>query len=223
MLTEEEATTLKEYVSAGGHLFVEARAGWVDEQGHAQPIVPGFGWDEMLGVREAQLIPQKEFTVKWGAVQFKAMTFQEQFEVESHSARRIAVTEDGTPIAYENKYQKGSAIVLGAFAGQENYEHPVAMHPLAGSLSRWADLSEPGLRATRPVELRQMVGANGRWVFFFNHGDKPASVEFSRSLEKPASSIREIMTGEKISAAGTKLHLKADVPANSVRVYRIEF
>ena len=223
MLTGEEATTLKEYVSAGGHLFVEARAGWVDERGHAQPRVPGFGWDEMLGVRERQLIPQKEFTVKWGAVQFKAMTFQEQFEVENHSARRLAVTEDGTPIAYENEYHKGSAIVLGAFAGQENYEHPVAMHPLAGSLARWAGLSEPRLRATGSVGLRQMYGANGRWVFFFNHGDKPASVEFSRALERPASSIREIMTGEKVSVAGTKLNLKTDVPANSVRVYRIEF
>ena len=68
-----------------------------------------------------------------------------------------------------------------------------------------------------------MYGANGRWAFFFNHGDKPASVEFSRALERPASSIREIMTGEKVSVAGTELNLKTDVPANSVRVYRIEF
>jgi len=223
MLTEEEAKILKGYVAAGGHLFVEARAGWVDERGHAEPRVPGFGWDKMFGVREKQLIPNKEFAVKWGAAQFKAMRFEEQFEVENRAARPVAVTADGTPIAYENEYQKGCAIILGGFAGQENYQHPVAMHPLAGLLARWAGLSEPKLQAPGLVELRQMYAPKGRWVFFFNHGDKPASVEFARRLEKPASRIREIMTSRELAPTGNDLNLKAIVPGQSVRIYRIEF
>jgi beta-galactosidase GanA len=223
MLTEEEARVLKEYVCGGGHLFVEARAGWVDERGHAEPRVPGFGWDEMLGVRERQLIPNKEFTVKWGDVQFKGMGFEEQFEVEDRAAHQVALTEQGTPIAYEHEYHKGRAIILGGFAGQENYEHPVAMHPLARWLARWAGLSEPKLRAPALVELRQMYTSNGRWVFFFNHGDKPASVEFSRVLERSASRIREITSGREIAPTGTDLNLKELVPGQSVRVYRIEF
>jgi len=223
MLTGEEAQTLKEYVSSGGHLFVEARAGWVDETGHAQPRVPGFGWDEMLGVREKQLIPEKEYAVKWGTAQFKGMTFQEQFDVEDHGARPLAVTADGTPIAYENEYHKGRAIIFGGFAGQENYQHPLAMHPLGGLLAQWAGLSEPKLRAPALLELRQMYAAKGRWVFFFNHADKPARVEFARVLERPASSIREILSGQKFAVVETDLNLKAEVPAQSVRIYRIEF
>ncbi|HXJ89615.1 MAG TPA: beta-galactosidase [Candidatus Binatia bacterium] len=223
MLTAEEARILKEYVSAGGHLFVEARAGWVDERGHAEPRVPGFGFDEMFGVREKQLIPDKEFVVKWGAVQFKGMTLQEQFEADDRAVKPVALTEDGTPIAFENEYHKGHAIILGAFAGQENYEHPVAMHPLAGLLARWAGLSQPNLRAPALLELRQMYASQGRWVFFFNHGDKPASVEFSRLLERPASTIREIMTGREITPSGTDLNLKELVPGQSVRIYRIKF
>src|SRR5262252_3847289 len=124
MLTEEEARILKEYVSGGGHLFVEARPGWVDERGHAEAKVPGFGWDEMLGVREKQLIPTKEWEVKWGDAQFKGMTFQEQFEVGDHSTHPLAIAPDGSPIAYENEYRKGKAIIFGSFAGQENYLHP---------------------------------------------------------------------------------------------------
>src|SRR5262249_32218216 len=135
----------------------------------------------------------------------------------------VAVTGDGTPIAYENEYQKGCAIILGGFAGQENYEHPVVMHPLAALLARWAHLSEPKLQAPGLLELRQMYAPNGRWVFFFNHADKTASVEFARGLERPASRIGEIMTGEEIAHAGTDLNLAADVPAQSVRIYRIEF
>jgi beta-galactosidase len=223
MLTDEEARILKEYVSIGGHLFVEARPGWVDERGHAEPKVPGFGWDEMLGVREKQLIPTKEFEVKWGAAQFNAMMFQEQFEMEGHSARPVAVTTDGTPIAYRNNYHKGSAIIFGAFAGQENYQHPLAMHPLAGLLLRWTGVSKPKLQAPRLLELREMSAPKGRWVFFFNHANKPASVEFTRKLEKPAAGIREIMTGQEVAHGGTALDLRADVPAQSVRVYRIDF
>ena len=223
MMAADEATALKEYVSAGGNLFVEARPGWVDERGHAEPRVPGFGWDEMLGVREKQLIPAQECEVTWGVARFKGMSLQEQFEVQDHSARPLAVTGDGTPIAYENEYQKGKAIIFGSFAGQQNYRHPLAMHPLAGLLARWAGLAEPRLHAPKLVELRQMVAEKGRWVFFFNHADNPAAVQFSRPLEKPAAHIREIMTGQKLSPVGTDLNLKAEVPAGSVRIYRIDF
>jgi beta-galactosidase len=223
MLADEEAKILKEYVSAGGHLFAEARPGWVDERGHAEPKVPGFGWDEMLGVREKQIIPTKELEVKWGTVNFKAMTFEEQFELETQSPRPVAVAADGTPIAYENDYGKGKAIIFGSFAGQQNYLHPVAMHPLAGLLAQWAGISAPRLESPGLLELRQMYAPKGRWVFFFNHADQPASVKFKRVMEKPVSSVREIMTGERVSPAETNLSLKVEVPAQSVRIYRIDF
>ena len=223
MLTDEEAQVLKGYVAGGGHMFVEARPGWVDARGHAEPIVPGFGWDAMLGVREKQILPGKEFDVKWGGAQFKAMKFQEQFEVESKSARAVAFTADGTPVAYENAYGKGSTIILGSFAGQENYQHPIAMNPLGGILSGWAGLSKPNFRAPSLVELRQMYAPDGRFVFFFNHRDGSASVEFSRTLEKHALSIREIMTGQQIPATGNTLHLNAELPPHSVRIYRIDY
>jgi beta-galactosidase len=222
MLTDEEARILNEYVSNGGHLFVEARPGWVDERGHAEPKVPGFGWDEMLAVRERQLLPGKEFDIRWGSARFKAMTFQEQFEAES-SARPVASAADGTPIAFENQYKKGSAIIFGSFAGQENYQHPIPMHPLGDILAQWAGVSRPNLQAPPMLELRQMHSPEGRFVFFFNHSDKPASVEFSRALEKPASGIREVSTGEKIPLTGTKLQIKAKVPAQAVRLYRIDY
>jgi beta-galactosidase len=223
MLTDEEAKILKDYVSQGGHLFVEARPGWVDERGHAEPKIPGFDWDKMFGVRERQLIPAKEFPVKWGNSAFKAMTFQEQFDLESKSAHPVASLSDGSALAYENRYNKGDAIIFGGFAGQENYEHPLTMHPLAGILARWARLSQPKLQAPPLLELRQMHAPEGRWIFFFNHADKAVSVEFSRTLERPASAIREIVTAQKIHSAGRNLTMKTVVPAQSVRIYRIDF
>lgn len=222
MLTDEEASTLQRYVASGGHLFVEARPGWIDERGHAQPRVPGFGWDAMLGVREKQIIPGGEFDVHWDAERFKSMTFDEQFEPEGTTAKVVANLANGTPIAYENTYQKGSTIVFGSFAGQENYQHPESRNPLAGLLMQWAGIAAPELQAPQLVELRQMGAPNGRLVFFFNHGDRTAHVEFSRELERPAKAIREITTGTKVTTDGAKLRLEADVPAKSVRIYRID-
>jgi beta-galactosidase len=223
MLTDEEAKVLKDYVANGGHMFVEARPGWVDERGHAEPKIPGFGWDQMLGVREKEILPGKEFDVKWGGAEFKGMKFEEQFAVENKSARAVAFAAGGTPIAYENAYEKGSAIIFGSFAGQENYRHPLVMNPLGAILADWAGLSKPNFRAPALVELRQMSAPNGRFVFFFNHRDAPASVEFSRPLEKPASAIREITTGGQLRITGNTLDLKAEIPAQSVRVYRIDY
>lgn len=223
MLTAEEASTLMRYVAGGGRLFVEARPGWVDESGRAQPRIPGFGWDEMLGVHEKQVTPGKEFEVRWGGSEFHAMTFAEQFEADGSSAQVVASLDDGTPIAYENKYGKGSAIVLGSFAGQENYRNPIAMHPLGGILARWARLTEPDLHAPPLLELRQMRAPSGRLVFLFNHSQKTADVRFSRNLERPAVTIREIVTGETPAADGTQFKLDELIPPESVRVYRIDF
>jgi len=224
MLTEEEARLLKDYASGGGHLFVEARPGWVDERGHAQPKVPGFGWDEMLGVREQQLIPEKEFEVRWETEQFKAMRFREVFGAPGQGSQPRAFLPDGAPIAYESRYHQGRAIIFGSLAGQENYQRPVAMHPLGRILARWASLSEPRLTAPGLLELREMYAQEkGRWVFFFNHSETPAKVRFVRSLERPASAIREIVTGASVPPKGADLELRCEVPGGSVRIYRIDF
>jgi hypothetical protein len=151
------------------------------------------------------------------------MKFQEQFEVENQSAHAVAQLADGTPIAWENRYEKGTTILFGSFAGQQNYEHPVAMHPLAGILSQWAGLSQPNLHTSPLLELRQMQAAKGRFVFFFNHSEEAAVVAFRRELEKPPSSIREIMTDQKITATGKTFSVKTEVPPQSVRIYRIDY
>lgn len=43
MMAKDEAAALKTHVENGGHLFAEARPGWVNEDGHAESAVPGFG------------------------------------------------------------------------------------------------------------------------------------------------------------------------------------
>jgi hypothetical protein len=68
-----------------------------------------------------------------------------------------------------------------------------------------------------------MSAPNGRLIFFFNHSDLAATVEFKRLLEKPAIAVNEISTSQRITTTGTQLEIKTEVPAESVRIYRIDY
>jgi beta-galactosidase GanA len=223
MMTSDEAHVLEQYVANGGHLFVEARPGWVDDRGYAEPKIPGFGWEQMLGVREKELIPGKEFTIKWGPQEFKSMTFLERFDTPNGLAKPVAHSADQTPIAFENDFGKGSTIIIGSFVGQENYREPVDMHPLGAILAEWAHLTLAELHAPASVELRKMQGEKGHLVFFFNHADTPANVAFTLRLEKPASRIHEIVSGESAGSTASNLRIETVVPAQGVRIYRIDY
>ena len=223
MMTKDEAAALKTYVENGGHLFMEARPGWVKEDGHAESAVPGFGWTEMLGVRESSIDPGKQVEVKWGAREFTGTSFAEHFSVLDDKAKPVATFADGTPAGYEHTYGKGRAILLGTFAGQSNEAKPVAMHPLGGILMKWAGLTEPSLKAPALVELREMDGEKGRFVFFFNHGERTAEVEFTEELDRPTGSVKEIVIGETRKQEGKRFTVKTEVPALAVRIYRIDY
>jgi len=151
------------------------------------------------------------------------MTFAERFETESASARPVATLDDGTPVAYENNVGKGSAIVFGSFAGQQNFREPANMHPLGDILVHWAGLTQPKLDAPPLVELRQMSSPNGRFIFLFNHGDRPAHVRFSRALEKPAKTIRFVTTATILPTGGSTANVDTEVPPSGVQIVRIDY
>jgi beta-galactosidase GanA len=223
MMTNDEAAALKTYVENGGHLFMEARPGWVNEDGHAEGAVPGFGWTELLGVRESSIDPRKQVEVKWGAQEFAGMSFAEHFSGLDAKVRVVATFADGAPAGYEHVYGKGSAILLGTFVGQSNEAKPVAMHPLGKILATWAGLTEAALKAPTLVELREMDGENGHFVFFFNHGETAAEVEFTEELGRSAADVREIVTGETRRVEGKRFAVKTQVPALGAKIYRVDY
>jgi hypothetical protein len=90
--------------------------------------------------------------------------------VLDQNARVVAKFADGTAAACEHLYGKGSATLLGTFAGQQNEAKPVAMHPRGEILAKWAGFAQPEWKARALVELRGMDGEKGKFVFLFNHG-----------------------------------------------------
>ncbi|HEY3132462.1 MAG TPA: beta-galactosidase [Acidobacteriota bacterium] len=225
LLTEHMAGMLEQYVSRGGHLFVEARAGWNDERGYAQPVIPGFQWHKLFGVREKSVTPRAEFPLRWGKTSFSAAALEERFEILDKSAEPLAFFEDGSPAAFERKHGKGSAIVLGGFAGLLNEAKPVSNHPLGDILARWAGLTLPDLKFSAPVEFRQLSAAAGKLILLFNHGKEPVTVDAGIELEKPAARIRDLIVDRSMDQKEStrKLRLRVEIPPQSVRVYRVDY
>ena len=60
-------------------------------------------------------------------------------------------------------------------------------------------------------------------VFLMNWGTRDANVELGLPLDRPARQVREITGGERISASGTTLRIRTAVPAQGVKVYRIDY
>ena len=242
LMLSSEARALEEYVREGGHLFAEARAGWVDERGYAQDAIPGFGWERMLGVREKSVTPRPDPRIRWGGGEIAGAVFEERFTVLDPAAKPLAYFDDGSPAAYEHHYGRGSAIMVGSFPGQAN-ETPEAMarqranivvgnlpadhaatgmHPLGGFLTEWAGVSLPDLKTSAPIDLQQLIAPSGRMVFLVNWGTQPAKLDLTLPLDRPPKQVREITRGQ-VLAVGNPLRIQADVPAQAVLVYRIDY
>jgi hypothetical protein len=100
--------------------------------------------------------------MQWGAQEFTGTSFAEHFTVLDQNSRVVAQFADGAAAACEHIYGKGSAILLGTFAGQQNEAEPRTMHPLGEILAKWAGLAQPEWMVPAVAELREMGGDKGK-------------------------------------------------------------
>jgi beta-galactosidase len=223
LLTKSMADALEGYAREGGHLFVEARPGWQDETGRAEPVLPGFGWDRMFGVREIEVRPVKQVEVRWGTHRFPGAGFAETFQAADASAQAVAQFEDGRAAAYERVHGRGRVLLLGTFAGERNQQEPVAMHPLGDALVEWAGVTTSRVQSNAFVEERRMTAPTGELLFLLNHGSAETDVEDDLALRATPKSVRELIAGRQMPATGNRLVIRTRIPGESVRVYRVDY
>ena len=222
LMTREMAAVLGDYAKAGGHLFVEARAGWQDERGYASAILPGFGWHEVFGVRETQVEPVKKVNVTWSGKTFAATGFVERLSVLEPDVRTLATFDDDAPAVVERGYGSGRVALLATFAGEQNQLEPVAQHPLADALVQWSGVARSTVTSSAPVEVRRMTAPAADVVMVFNHGTVDAQVRIPLSSVAGQARIRELTRDDLVTVTGTAPILSVTVPAQQARVYRID-
>jgi beta-galactosidase len=237
LMLKSEAAALMEYVHGGGHLFTEARPGWVDERGHAQEIVPGFGWEQMLGVREVSVNPKPDTTIQWGDRKMAGAILEERFSsVGDGTAKRLAQYDDGLSAAVEHAYGAGRTIVAGTFLGMANEtpeaasrsnivvgNQPAVMrapHPLGAFLADWAGLTLPDLKTSSAIDFQELDADTGRLLFAINWDLRPVRIDVGIPRAK---SVREVLTPGGVMSAANGTRIVDEVPAQGVRVYRVDY
>ena len=207
MLTEASADGLKRFVRNGGTLVTEARCGWNDDRGFSQDVIPGFGLDEVFGVREGRLKMEDSveilltdlgarFVSRPAGTVARGVGIRGDFQTYP-GTEVLAEFRDGAPAMTSRSFGAGRAIVAGTFLGMANGRRPdEATEEVFAAAARSAGVSPLfGLElplSERPVEVRVLESPERKIVFLFNHGDDPASVEL------PFGKLVDLETGEEI-------------------------
>ena len=133
----EVTPALREYVTRGGTLITEARAGWNTDAGRASEIIPGMGLHELVGCRETavQSIPGSKTELVWDAdvllprgTKLPARLYEETLEPMREDAKVVARFADGRPAAVTARFGRGKTLMLGS------YVSPVAEPQFANAL-----------------------------------------------------------------------------------------
>jgi len=215
MATEHQAKLL-EFVESGGVMLAEARFGWIDERGFSSDVVPGGGLDQVVGCREAEVVPlrkastitiAKDHPVLPGlatGARLDTVFFEESFDVFGPASEVLAVTESGRPAMVYAPHGKGAAIIVGSFVGAayHHFGNPNNARLLTG-LAQWLAVAKPvEVMSSEPevmVEARVLEGDGYRLLFGFNRGQKATSAQFALPANEPSTSVRNLETGQTVA------------------------
>jgi len=220
MLQQSVAEALKVYVKGGGTLISEARPAWNDDRGHANARIPGFGLDEVFGVREKELqspervemILARELDGALSGMAGRTIPgsgFAEHLEITGSSVRVVARFPGengaiGDPATVMSRYGDGRAVLIGSFvagAFEADPEKSRAAGDLLGALVATAGVA-PDVRisgAQGVVETRYLESDAATVLIGINHSDSPQKVTLTFSPDTPEAIWLNLETGASVN------------------------
>ncbi len=218
MLTATAARQLASFVENGGTLFSEARCGWNDDRGYSQDVIPGFGLDQVFGVREGRLkmVDTVELQPEAGAVpegiqRLRGVELWE--ELIPGAATQVLATVPGVgPALTVRSHGRGRAYMAGTFVGAAlAREADPQTESFLAAILREAGVRPvmelSGLESQDQVEVRTLDGPEGRLLFLFNHG--PRAVR----LSLPVNSLTDLELDQSVDPGAVVLE------AGTVRMF----
>jgi beta-galactosidase len=220
MLPRAVAEALKTFVRDGGTLISEARPAWNDDRGYANARIPGFGLDEIFGVREKVLRSGDPLTFVGernlpGALSplsgrtFAGLSFAEHLDITGTSVRVLArfPSDDGTPgdpAMVMTPFGKGRAILIGTFPSAAFEQDPDKMRASGELLQRLVadagvvpDIAIDG--APGLVEARFLESPDALLLIAINHAETAQKVTFRFTRDVPEAIWQNMETGASVN------------------------
>jgi len=220
MLQREVADALKTYVRAGGTLISEARPAWNDDRGHANARIPGFGLDEVFGVREKELRTSSRIEMTLATELDGSLSrlagrtvpgsgFAEHLEITGSNVRVIARFPGadggvGDPAIVMSRYGEGRAFLIGSFvsaAFEADQDKARAAGDLLVALASAAGVA-PDVTLSDghgAVETRFLESADATVLIGINHSEQPQTVKLQFSADTPEAIWLNLETGASVN------------------------
>lgn len=182
MLTRESASSLREWVCSGGKLVSEGCPAYFGDYGHAATEQPGYGLDEMFGVREEyveftpDLLENFSFTYEgmpvWGGEYLQTYRLSGGSAVCHDAQDRI--------IGARHQYGKGETILLGTCPSRGYIDHIEQSQTSLAVLAATSLGMERNVRMDNPrVRIRLHHSTQGLYSWLINAQKTPQRVRFS--------------------------------------------
>jgi beta-galactosidase GanA len=220
MLQREVAEALKTYVRAGGTLISEARPAWNDDRGHASARIPGFGLDEVFGVREKELRPSSRIEMTFAKELDGALSrlagrtvpgsgFAEHLEITGSNVRVVARFPGvdggvGDPAIVMSRYGDGRAYLIGSFVAAAFEADPEKARSAGDLLVALASSAGVAPDVTLSdghgvVETRFLESGDATVLIGINHSEQPQTVKLQFTPDVPEAIWLNLETGASVN------------------------
>ena len=229
MLSAKTIAAIKAWVKAGGTLICEGCPAYFSDGAHAGATQPGFGMDELFGVKETyaeftpDLLGDLALTVAgdriWGGEYLQCYT--------PTTGLAAGWYDDGRIAAVDNQYGKGKTRLIGTMPGYGYSVHGGAdgsyRAPNRAGTSFFEGVlkfagKRPRIRVSDPrlvARLHEGAGGSYLWIANPKRQEIPAQVEIDGGNYRTA----EIVLGPAAGFEDGRLCVSA--PARKVIIYRL--
>jgi len=199
-INDELFPILREYVENGGRLVMDAPGAWWDAQGRVLKTGEGTPFEALFGASVADMQYSNNVPQHIGDHKLDGFVF----DIDVTTAKVVETFKLGSPLVTENKYGKGTAVILGADAsfamrepGNEFMENWTVKHTLGG-------LELP--YAVDDAIVYRIAAPQADHYFFINDDDaKEVSLSFRNYKYQ---TVADPISGESLGI-GDKISLEA--------------
>lgn len=232
ILNEKLSGLLKDWVKNGGVLIAESYfGGWNLDNGHHEKVVPGYGFDEVFGVKQDVVHPVRS-DMNCEIIPAADLNFVDKDSVISGSIVRetyknskaevLAKYKTGEAAVTLSEFGKGKAVQIGTYIGLDFYRKKIEANGnlIAGLADYSCHVKRPLLKNNSPVRVDVLSDDKNFQIIVRNLTETSIEDEIIFPFELNKTLTEEFSGGKaKAEAKGKESVLKVKLAPREVQVY----
>ena len=217
MIEPESAQAIRDYVLSGGRLISEACPALFGEGGYAQAANPGYGLDEVFGVRAAngpESIQGEAPVIEWNGQMVNCAVHRQRVSVVT--AQALAEYSDGGAAVVENAFGEGKAVLIGTYPGICYEWGTIAAGQMLVDIAEQLGVRPRASASDQDVRVRVHSCGDSSLVFAVNLAceDKLVGIRLEDRIQGRA--VIDLVTGQPVDSLA-----RISVPGRDARLLQV--